>query len=281
MRKRVVALTLLILACPCLAKRTVIKIYWEDLLEQGKLKGGEVLSVDEVPFAQLKLVNPAAEQVTIAIMEIESPKIAQPSYAITGDVLPIDVEGKGYLEMRSEFSDGSSDSFRTLGDSEFTKPLEGKGEWRKFVLPCYRKDKSVFPEKIALNLVLPGRGTVYLSHLELVEYSPGENPLAPPTQWFSRRRARIAAVVFGVVAAVLAALGGVLGALGMGRTLALGILRVLMILGLLCIVAGVVAMTQSQPLSVYYPFLLVGLLSVIIPGAVYRTIRNRYEQLGT
>jgi hypothetical protein len=49
--------------------------------------------------------------------------------------------------------------------------------------------------------------------------------------------------------------------------------------GTLAFAAGVVALSRSQPYTVYYPLLLIGFLATAIPLGVRPSIRRRYEEI--
>src|SRR5260370_38705318 len=61
---------------------------------------------------------------------------------------------------------------RTLGESGPMRKITGTSKWREFKLPFDRTGASNAPVRLQFNLVLRGRGTVYLSPVKLVEY-PG------------------------------------------------------------------------------------------------------------
>jgi hypothetical protein len=45
------------------------------------------------------------------------------------------------------------------------------------------------------------------------------------------------------------------------------------------LVAGLVAVSLSQPYAVYYPLLLCGAIFVLVLGLNYRTVRRRFEEI--
>ena len=49
--------------------------------------------------------------------------------------------------------------------------------------------------------------------------------------------------------------------------------------GTLAFVAGIVALSQSQPYAVYYPLLLVGFLAAVIPLGLRSSIHKRYDEI--
>ena len=280
MRWLIVVLSLLVFSAVACAEETLREISWSKLEEDGKLASGEVLRPDdEVPFERLKVANSQGTPSTEELLTIEGPGITGPAYAITGKVSYEGVEGKGYLEMWSFFPDGGSYFSRTLAESGPTGRLEGSSDWRLFSLPFFISEKPQRPERLVVNVVLPGRGTVYLGALRLVQYAEGADVLAAPGQWWSNRTSGF---IGGAVGVVLGSLGGLIGLLapkGKGRRFVIGALKVMILFGLASLIGGAVALVLSQPFWVCYPFLLAGLLSTAIPWGLLPSIRRRYETM--
>jgi hypothetical protein len=71
----------------------------------------------------------------------------------------------------------------------------------------------------------------------------------------------------------------VLTSLGRGRRFVVAAALSLVVFGTLTFAAGVVTLTRSHPYAVYYPLLLVGFLSAVVPLGVMPAIRRRYEEV--
>ena len=166
------------------AEQTVREISWAKLKAEGKLKGGEVVAPEKKDGpALLKVANATAKKATVHVVTIEEPPITTDKYALTGRVRCDGVQGEGYLEMWNVFDGGKAFFSRTLGKRGPLKSLAGTSGWRRFVLPFYSKKGLSPPRKLVVNVVLPGRGTVVLGPLRLVQYEGREDPLAVPGQW--------------------------------------------------------------------------------------------------
>jgi hypothetical protein len=135
------------------------------------------------------------------------------------------------------------------------------------------------PQRLTVNVVFGGRGTVFLSPLELVQYSGSEDPLTPVGAWWSDRQEGLVGGVGGGLLGVLGVLIGVLAGTGRARHLVLGLLKVLIATSAVALVLGGAALAMGQPYSVYYPLLLVGVLGVAVPAGLLGSLRKRYEQL--
>ncbi len=284
MKCLVISLSLLLSAPAVFAEEILREISWTKLREaklgeEGRV-GGEVLPLKgAAPFEQLKVENAQGQPRTETVLTLEGPRISSARYAIRGQVRYDGVEGEGYLEMWNHFPDGSRYFSRTLGAAGPMKSLKGSSDWRPFVLPFYNKEGGPAPAKLVLNVVLPGRGTVYLGPLRLVQFGPGEDPLGTVGQWWSEQQAGLIGGALGTILGCMGALIGWLASAGKARRLALGMMKTMAVLGVAALVLGVVALLRSQPYAVYYPLLLIGLIGSVLPATLLRTIRKRYEEM--
>ena len=270
---------LVLCSTSALARETLREISWARLKEAGGLGAGEIVPADgETPFDRL-VVDGTAEASARTVATLTKPPIVASTYAIAGQVRCEGVEGKGYLELWNHFPGGGRRFSRTLAARGPMGCLEGTSPWRRFVLPFHAKGGGPAPEKLVLNVVLPGRGRVELGRVALVEYAPGEDPLAQPGQWWGERTGGLIGGVLGALMGLLGAAVGVLASRGAARGFALGAMRAMLVVGVVALAVGIVAVVQSQPYGVYYPLLLIGVLCSALPLGLLRTIRRRYEQL--
>ncbi|HUW20410.1 MAG TPA: hypothetical protein VMW16_14020 [Sedimentisphaerales bacterium] len=284
MKRLITALSVIAWTCCVSSGEEVVReISWAQMQNQGKLTVGQVIETNRAAgLEQLKVENPQSESRTFAILSISEPGITSSSYAVTGQVRYEAVEGTGYLEMWNYFSDGGKYFSRTLADSGQMQSLHGSSDWRDFTLPFYIGEATdMRPTKLEFNVVLPGRGTVYLSPLELVQYVSAGGPLLA-----GRGRAwwddRTAGVVGGLAGSIVGLVGGVIGLLsgiGKGRRLVLFLLTLLSLIGGVSLVFGLTAVVLSQPYGVYYPPLLLGGICTIVPTGLRGTIRRRFEEI--
>lgn len=251
----------------------VQEIRWDELQHEGRLPAGSVLPpTAEAPFSSLKVDGGTGAPVTVAI--IEAPAIKGQRYAVTGQVRYQGVEGAGYLEMWSHFPDGGQYFSRTLADVGSMMQLKGSSGWRQFTLP-FDATGAPAPTRLVVNVVLPGRGVVYLGPLQLVDDLPGADGAAGS---LDRAVGLIGGVAGGLVGC-LGALIGVLASRGRAKRFVTIALVSLAIGGTLAFAAGVVALSRSQPYAVYYPLLLIGFLATVIPLGLRPSIRRRYEEI--
>jgi hypothetical protein len=264
------------------------------LLPAGLVRGEEV--VQDLPWTRAPegatLVAPCpgragacvrVERVAggvLALARLDRPALRATVWALTGEVRYEDVQGQGYLEMWNLFPDGGRYFSRTLADRGPMGALSGSSGWRAFVLPFTSRPDLPAPVALEVNLVLPGRGAVEIGPLRLVQYSPGDDPLALATgAWWSDRQAGL---LGGIVGSGLGLLGGLIGWLasrGRGRGFVLAASAAIVALGALAAAAGVVALLRAQPYGVWYPLVLLGVLSLGVMGLGHRRLRARYDEV--
>ena len=144
---------------------------------------------------------------------------------------------------------------------------------------------------IILSLIL-WTGAIY-SQAQLVQSSEQQTMIStatndksavtpPQNAWWSDRTA---GYVGGIAGSAIGLISGLIGALiGMGkaRRLAFSLVYGIFIFGVISLVLGIAAVILSQPYAVYYPLLLLGLMSPIIAiifGSLRNLIRKRYEEI--
>jgi len=284
MRHVTLILSMVVLTSACLAEETLREIKWSDPNLRGKLTAGEVIEPNAYcPFAQLRVQNSQNEKKTFAILTINDPCITTASYALTGQVRYEGVEGPGYLELWNHFPDGKMYFSRTLGDSGPMQSLSVSSGWRTFTLPFYIGDTTKMrPVKLEFNIVLPGRGTVFLGPLKLVQFEKDKSVATSGAKnaWWTDRTG---GWIGGITGSVIGAIGSIIGIscwLGIARKLCFSLLGLMFTFGVISLAMALVALIFSQPYAVYYPLLLVGILCVSMPPlSFYTGIKQRYEQI--
>ena len=265
------------------AEVVVDEIDWASRAPQLSAEGLRILSADnEAHFERLLVENPEPTAKTVAILNLESPGVAASAhaYALVGQIRYAGVEGTAYLEMWSRFPGRGEVFSRTLSDGGPAAKIEGSSDWRPFALALYMDGSTqAGPEGLRVNVVLPGRGTVWLGPPRLVQYGPGEDPLVVAGQWWSERTAWLMGGIMGSVLGCVGALIGVLSSRGKARARVAGMLVGMLIVGAVALTAGDVALLKAQPYAVYYPLLLTGGLCILLPGGLLGVIRRRYQEL--
>jgi hypothetical protein len=164
-------------ASPAGSEEIVRRIEWQQLAAANNLRSGTVVTRPEgADGPTLRLVHERNVPVTFPLVTIERPAIRTSRYAIRGRVKYEGLTAGGYLEMWNHLPEGAFFS-RTLDQIGPMQRLVGSSGWRPFVLPFFNRDGGSPPQRLVLNLVLAGAGTVELGPLELVQFGATENPL--------------------------------------------------------------------------------------------------------
>jgi len=224
----------------------------------------------------LTVTSDREDGVTVTIAEIVAPEIKSERYVVAGRATHQDVDGKGYVEMWSTFAEGSYFS-RTNLDSGPMGAMTGSSDWRELALPFDASGSSSRPERLTINVVLPGRGEVTLLPMTLSDLSSHEWPASSgsgvPVVW---------GVWSGLAGAALGVVGGLLGWLGgkgKARTFVLAGFRALRATGLVAAVVGAVGALRGMPYPVYFPFLLLGGIAFLVSWVNLPRLTKRYQDL--
>lgn len=182
-------LTLLLLTPAVRADERVVREFGSGDLSPGFASSRRVDAVppDGVwrsgfgPFAVVEAVSPPANGPrTVTVLTLDNPGIARTRYALLGDVAYENVDGRACLEMWSDFPGGGHFFSRTLGDNGPMMAITGTSAKRPFMLP-FNSNPGTVPNKLTLNVVMPGKGKVTLSDIRLVENAePTSGPAARP-----------------------------------------------------------------------------------------------------
>ncbi|HTS02564.1 MAG TPA: hypothetical protein VMN04_08570, partial [Thermoanaerobaculia bacterium] len=208
---------------------------------------------------------------------IDAPGVKAPRYLFRGEVRGEGIEGQGYLEMWSFFAGGGRYFSRTLAQAGPMGSLSGTFASRPFILP-FTAEPGMVLEKLAVNVALPGRGTVVLGPLRLVELDPGDDFALAPGAWLTPRQLARAGAIGGSLLGLLGAVVGVAVSRGRARALAVGLLRALFVLGVAALAGAAVAWKDGQPQELLFLLLLVGILGSVLPAALLGRVRRRYEE---
>jgi hypothetical protein len=283
MRTRTLACIVVVLAYVALPARpgeTARVIRWSELQEEGTKLPGSVETGGQHPFGRLKITNSDDAQLARDLFILNDPPITHPRWALVGRVRYTDVEGKGLLEMWSEI-EGESFFSRTLSESGPMAAFTGSSDWRTVILPFHSDPEDPPPQTIALNVQLPGKGTVWLSDLRLMQFGPHEDPVAAvlwPGAWWTGRQAGLLGGAIGALLGLLGALIGIFAGLGRARTFVIWGLRIAPVTGGILLAGGLLALLAGQPWWVFHPLLLVGAIWLAVPLAVRKRVQQQYEE---
>src|SRR2546422_2389988 len=210
---------------------------------------------------------------SLHLVTIDHPPIAGPRYVVSGEVRYQGVEGQGYLEMWTVFPDGERFFSRTLAAQGPLAALHGESTWRRFELPFDLSGTSQAPSRLEINLVLPGRGAVWLEPLHVQQLAGPAGTLQGV--WWSARFGTLVGAILGSFVGVVGAIIGVLGGRGRARRLVVALLVGMIAVGGCLVLAGAAAASSSQPRYVWYPLLVIGGASGLIGVVVLPPMGGR------
>jgi hypothetical protein len=121
--------------------------------------------------AVVEVKGPAEKPVQI--LEIGDPKVPSHRYMLRGKVKYAGVKEDSYVELWNHFRDGKSYFTKTLADQGPLAKIQGDSDWREITLPFF-SEEGYLPEKLVVNVVVPGEGTIYLTPLTLTKV-PDDN----------------------------------------------------------------------------------------------------------
>lgn len=204
------------------------------------------------------------------LLTITRPTIGGESYAVTGSIRFEDVPEPGYLEMWSYFPDGGAYFSRTLAEEGAMAALIDDSPGREFELPFFLNG-SPPPERIEVNVVLPGGGTVWIGPLQLVGFGGS-------TEWWSETQAGLVGAVGGTLAGLVGAVLGILGGKRSRRALVRSVLIGGIVAGGVSTTVAAVAFIGGQPRHVWWPLGLLGVILLAVDGLLLPRLRAVTEQ---
>ncbi len=274
------ALAFVLSPAPVRAEQTLRDISWAALKSEGSLLGGDVVPGRGAGATEsLRVENPGPGPRLVPLFVVVRPGITARRYALRGTVAADGVEGAAYLEMWNFFPGGGAFFSRTLAGAGPMANLGGTFAPRPFVLPFTSDAPGHGPEKLAINVAFPGKGTVVLGSVRLVQLDERDDFFATPGAWLTPSEIGRAGGLAGGVLGLLGAVIGILASRRVARPLVVGLLYALVGFGVAALAAGAFAWLRGQPWEVTFPLLLIGALAAAIPGGLLGPIRRQYEEL--
>ncbi len=244
------------------------RLSFTELQKSGALKSGTVETGAD-SAGVLRLENATGQARLFPITTIENPGIAAQAFALRGRVRYENVTGTGYLELWTSYPSGARYFSRTLAETGPMQGLSGTSAWREFMLPFNQTGTREQPDRLELNVALPGAGTVYLDGVELIE-----NPAAAAAM----STAQLANI--GVMAVcILGVLLALFAYLGRAYKVVVATVVLLVALGAGAIVIGIVQSVRAPAIAPAWALMLSGLALVALPLALLPHIGRRFREL--
>ena len=267
---------------PATAERVVRELSWSALKSEGRLANGEVVPAGGgSAFESLRVANAESAPRLVPLFAIDAPGVKAPRYLFRGEVRGQSIEGQAYLEMWSFFAGGARYFSRTLAQVGPMASLSGTFASRRFILP-FTAEAGMAPERLTVSVAFPGRGTVLLSPLRLVELDPADDffndVVVLPGAWLTTPQIARAAGVGGGLLGLLGAVIGILAAGARARALVVGLLWSMLALGVAALAAAAIAWKSGQPGGLPSLLLLVGVLSTVLPAGLLGKVKRHYDE---
>jgi hypothetical protein len=101
------------------------------------------------------------------------------------------------------------------------------------------------------------------------------------TEWFTQTQSvyigAFGGAGVGVLGGILGPMAGVLAPRGKAKGLVLGLHGTVVVLGVIVLIAGIVAVSTGQPRHVWYPLLLGGGILTCVMGGLFPVVLGRYR----
>src|SRR5690348_586220 len=167
--------------------QNLVQVYdWQQLAQRRELISGEVVPMHGT--RALKIENTKDTPFAFPLLTITHPPISKEVFALFGRMKYENVAGEGgpwQVQMLVDFPPVPTQpqGMRFSRTFEFS----GTSDWTDMVLSFHRATAWAWtnpPTRLEISLALPGHGTVYLRHLQLIEYDAKDSPVfatAPPS----------------------------------------------------------------------------------------------------
>lgn len=273
-------------------EKVVGHVKWGEQKEKGGLKAGEIekQQIDKRPGrkpAEVVVVDrgKVADAIT-QLAQLDKPGVEWPGYMLRGKIRYENVDKPGFVEMWNYFADGSYYFSRTLGEFGPMGKIEGKSDWREIALPFSlqapgQTEPIAGPNKLVVNLVLPGQGKVELGPLEIVQFTQDAAGAKSKQQgaWWTPTGAGMIGGGLGTMVGLCGAVVGVLAATSWGRRAIVPFAFACVAVGAALLLAGAAALVVGQPWWVSFPLVLVGLIAVGVMGGCIPIVRLQTRKL--
>jgi hypothetical protein len=199
---------------------------------------------------------------TTTVLVLTKPKVPSHQYRLLGQIKFENVVGDGYVEMLNLFPGRGEFFTRTLAQGGSMGKLSGASDWRDLELP-FMSEPGLLPEKLTVNVVLPGAGTVWLKPMRMEAFTA-----AGALDW-------LPGTIIGVVMGLAGALVGTLAAFRSTRQAAWLLSLLAMAASVIMLVLGIVALAQGWSYGTWYSLILGGGVGCVVFLASLAVIRKR------
>lgn len=204
------------------------------------------------------------KKTTTTVLTLENPKVPSHQYRLVGKVKYQDVAGDGYVEMWNHFSKEGPFFSRTLAEEGPFGKITGSSDWRDLEIPFYSKP-DMLPNKLVINVVLPGKGKVWITPLTLEKAEPMPEGMSSSQKagdmgwWWWGSLSGFLSIVVGMLGGLLAMVARKPGT----RRLTMQLTMLLIPTSLAALLVGFLQFTQGVQLNVMNGLGVVGVAWVL------------------
>lgn len=252
-----------------------LRVYdWKDLAQQHQLSVGDVISVDGMSVLKIESTNDTPQEITL--LKISDASVIKKANSIYGEFKCENVQSPqsvSNLKMVT-YIPPAAPGGDTTTSQQIGSPFSGSSNWRPYRFIVVRgktlDGRPKLPTQLEVRLVLAGRGTVYLRPIKV---------LGVTGSWWSTEQSGLIGGIGGSVIGCFGALIGILASKGKARKFVLTSIQISIVVGILLMIAGLVALVYKQPYAVWYALLLPGVILTSVFSLNLSSLQRRYDEL--
>jgi hypothetical protein len=273
---------------------------WNDLAQRPALPAGEVISMDGMSVLKIEETNavpvgnssyPQDKPVVISLLKITN-SVVKETHWVSCEIKYEDVwsgfvehtniynhlnnaiyQEYGHLSLLTHYPPSVSGGDERVKSDHFD--LDGTSNWRLCKLVVVPAGSGDLPTRLEIKLSIPSTGTIYLRPIKFLGSGV-------PGNWWQASQSGMVGGAVGIFGGVIGCFGGLLGCLagfGKARKFVLATTKIFIALGMCLTITGIVAILCRQPYSVWYVFLLPGVILTLVFSLNFPMIQRRYDDL--
>jgi len=252
---------------------------WKDLAQQQTLPG-EVLSTNGSSILKIENTNDTPQD--FLLLRISDASVIKKTYFLLCMAKREHVSFTNYSQTRELASRPSSLSVRCYlppavlaGDGRMIFAKINGSEviadpWTSLQFEVIRDSLEGLPTKLEVHLVMQMPGTIYIRPIRIYGVTGS---------WWSPRQSGLIGGIGGSVIGCFGALIGLLASKGKARNFVLTSIKISIVVGILLMIAGLVALVCKQPYAVWYALLLPGVILTSVFSLNLSSLQRRYDEL--
>lgn len=248
----------------------VLRTYdWKDLNLQ--YTNCQIVSMDGMQVLKIENTNDTPRD--FLLLKISNPSIIKNARFYNYEVKCENIEG-GDFNLQSRFppraSGGDVTNIRNDDPDKLWRSINWRLHQLSFIPKGFEEWPTWLPTQSEIWFHLSGRGTVYIRPIKL---------LGVVGSWWSPRQSGLIGGIGGSAIGCFGALIGLLASKGKARNFVLTSIKISIVVGILLMIAGLVALVCKQPYAVWYALLLPGVILTSVFSLNLSSLQRRYDEL--